>query len=71
MTLQRGFPLTPLLSYNPSNNSDTRNPVRPFLNPAFTGKAVLGKPDGWFNTNAFIAPPSAGGFYVQFGVKIL
>ncbi len=28
--LQAGFPFTPQLSYNPSNNGDTRNPVRPF-----------------------------------------
>ncbi len=63
VTLQSGFPLTPQLSYNPSNNGDTRNPVRPFLNPAFHGNAVLGKPSQWFNTNAFIAPPSASGFY--------
>jgi len=28
ITLQSGFPLTPQLSYNPSNNGDTRNPVR-------------------------------------------
>ncbi len=36
-TIQSGFPFTPQLSYNPSNNGDTRNPVRPFLNPNFTG----------------------------------
>ncbi|MBV9770444.1 MAG: carboxypeptidase regulatory-like domain-containing protein, partial [Bryobacterales bacterium] len=35
LTLQSGFPFTPQLSYNPSNNGDTRNPVRPFVNPAF------------------------------------
>ena len=33
--LQGGFPFTPQLSYNPSNNGDTRNPVRPFVNPEF------------------------------------
>ena len=31
VTLQAGFPLTPQLSYNPSNNGDTRNPVRSVL----------------------------------------
>jgi len=40
---QTGFPLTPQLSYNPANNGDTRNPVRPFLNPAFTGSIVTGE----------------------------
>ena len=29
VTVQSGFPFTPQLSYNPSNNGDTRNPVRP------------------------------------------
>ncbi len=67
ITLQSGFPLTPQLSYNPSNNGDTRNAVRPFVNPSFTGPVVLGKPDQWFNPAAFIAPPSASGFYGNAG----
>src|SRR6202012_4638125 len=41
--LQGGFPFTPQLSYNPSNTGDTRNPVRPFANPNFQGKAILCK----------------------------
>ena len=45
VTAQGGFPFSPQLSYNPSNNGDTRNPVRPFANPAFSGPLVLGKPD--------------------------
>jgi len=67
ITAQSGFPLTPQLSYNPSNNGDTRNPVRPFLNPAFMGSVVTGNPNQWFNANAFIAPPSIGGFYGNAG----
>lgn len=67
VTLQSGFPLTPQLSYNPSNNGDTRNPVRPFLNPNFTGSIVLGKPGQWFDPAAFVAPPSASGFYGNAG----
>jgi hypothetical protein len=67
VTLQSGFPLTPQLSYNPSNNGDTRNPVRPFVNPSFKGPVVLGKPSQWFNPAAFIAPPSASGFYGNAG----
>ncbi len=63
VTLQSGFPFTPQLSYNPANNGDSRNPVRPFLNPAFTGSVVTGNPNQWFNPNAFIAPPSNSGFY--------
>lgn len=67
VSLQSGFPFTPQLSYNPSNNGDSRNPVRPFLNPAFTGPVVLGNPNEWFNPNAFIAPPSNSGFYGNLG----
>jgi hypothetical protein len=63
VTAQSGFPFTPQLSYNPSNNGDTRNPVRPFLNPNFTGPVVLGKPGQWFNPAAFLAPPTNSGFY--------
>jgi hypothetical protein len=62
VTLQGGFPFTPQLSYNPANTGDTRNPVRPFLNPNFTGPVILGNPSQWFNPNAFIAPPSTIGF---------
>jgi hypothetical protein len=67
ITAQSGFPFTPQLSYNPSNNGDTRNPVRPFVNPNFNGPVILGKPSQWFNPAAFIAPPSAGGFYGNLG----
>jgi hypothetical protein len=67
ITAQTGFPFTPQLSYNPSNNGDTRNPVRPFLNPNFTGSVVTGNPNQWFNPNAFIAPPATGGFYGNVG----
>ena len=63
VTVQSGFPFTPQLSYNPSRNGDTKNPVRPFLNPAFTGPVVLGRPDEWFNPAAFIAQPNNSGFY--------
>jgi hypothetical protein len=67
VTAQSGFPFTPQLSYNPSNNGDTRNPVRPFLNPNFKGSVVLGNPNQWFNPAAFIAPPSISGFYGNVG----
>jgi hypothetical protein len=63
VVLQAGFPFTPQLSYNPSNNGDTRNPVRPFVNPNFQGSVILGKPSQWFNPNAFLAPPPNSGFY--------
>ncbi len=67
VTLQGGFPFTPQLSYNPSNTGDTRNPVRPFVNPAFSGPVILGNPNQWFNPNAFLAPPNSSGFYGNLG----
>ena len=79
ITLQDGFPFTPQLSYNPSNNGDTRNPVRPFVNSAFTGPVILGKQSQWFNPSAFLAPAFAtaadakanGGFYGNLGRNTL
>jgi hypothetical protein len=67
ITAQSGFPFTPQLSYNSSNSGDTRNPVRPFLNPNFTGPVIIGKPSQWFNPAAFIAPPSQSGFQGNVG----
>ena len=70
VTLQGGFPFSPQLSYNPSGNGDTRNPVRPFVNPNFSGPVILGKPAQWFNPNAFLAPtnvPANLGFYGNVG----
>ena len=74
VTLQGGFPFTPQLSYNPSNNGDTRNPVRPFRNPAFTGPVILGTPAKWFDPSAFLAPsntPANAGFYGNLGRNTL
>jgi len=55
-TLQSGFPFSPQLGYNPSGNGDTRNPVRPQLNPDFNGKLYTRTPAQWFNPDAFLAP---------------
>ena len=57
-TTRSGFPFTPQLSFNPSNNGDTRNSVRPSYNPAFSGPIILGGPNRYFNPNAFIVPPN-------------
>jgi hypothetical protein len=64
-TLQTGFPFTPQLGFNPSNDGDTRNPVRPSWNPAFQGDVITGSPNQYFNPNAFIVP--AGGTYGNVG----
>jgi hypothetical protein len=74
VTLQGGFPFTPQLSYNPSGNGDTRNPVRPFINPNFFGPIILGKLSKWFNPDAFLAPPNTAtniGFYGNVGRNTL
>jgi Carboxypeptidase regulatory-like domain len=68
-TMQSGLPFTPQLSYNPSNDGDTRNPVRPSWNPNFTGPVVLGGPDEYFNPDAFIQP--LPGTYGNVGRNIL
>ncbi|HEY1948225.1 MAG TPA: carboxypeptidase regulatory-like domain-containing protein [Bryobacteraceae bacterium] len=67
VTLQSGFPFTPQLSYNPSNTGDTRNPVRPYVNPNFSGPVILGSPNQWFNPAAFLQPPNNSGFYGDLG----
>ena len=67
VTLQGGFPFTPQLSYNPTNSGDSRNPVRPFVNPAFSGPVILGNPNQWFNPAAFLAPPNNSGFAGNLG----
>ncbi len=68
VTVQSGFPYTPQLSYNPSNNGDTKNPVRPFVNPnPAPAPVIAGEPPRWFNPNDFIAPPATSGFYGNLG----
>ena len=57
-SLQSGFPFTPQLGYNPTNNGDSRNPIRPSWNPAFSGPVILGSPNQYFNPNAFVTPAS-------------
>jgi hypothetical protein len=70
VTIQGGFPFSPQLSYNPSNNGDTRNPVRPFVNPDFHGAVIIGHADKWFDPSAFLAPANTAanaGFYGNVG----
>jgi len=69
VTLQSGLPFTPQLSYNPSNDGDTRNPVRPSWNPNFNGKVILGGPNEYFSPLAFIQP--LAGTYGNVGRNIL
>jgi hypothetical protein len=69
VTLQSGLPFTPQLSYNPSNDGDTRNPVRPSWNPDFSGPVILGGPDSYFDPHAFVQP--LPGTYGNVGRNIL
>ena len=59
-TARSGFPFTPELSFNPSNNGNTQNPVRPSWNPAFSGPVIAGSPNQWFNANAFVVGLAGG-----------
>jgi hypothetical protein len=68
-TLQSGLPFTPQLGFNPANNGDSRNPIRPSWNPAFSGPIILGAPNQYFNPNAFILPPA--GTYGNVGRDVL
>jgi len=68
-TILSGLPFTPQLSYNPSNDGDTRNPVRPSVNPNFSGQIVQGGPTAYFNPSAFLQP--LPGTYGNAGRNIL
>jgi hypothetical protein len=59
--LQTGFPFSPQLGYNPTGSGDSRNPVRPDVNPAFSGSLYIHgstakRAAQFFNPNAFSAP---------------
>ena len=68
-TLQSGFPFTPQLGFNPTNNGDSRNPIRPSWNPAFGGPVIRGGPNLYYNPAAFVVPPA--GTYGGAGRNVL
>ncbi|HWB31969.1 MAG TPA: carboxypeptidase-like regulatory domain-containing protein [Acidobacteriaceae bacterium] len=60
-TFQSGFPFSPQLGYNPTGSGDSRNPVRPDVNRAFTGTlyssgSTAQRAAQYFNPAAFSAP---------------
>jgi hypothetical protein len=61
LTAQSGFPFTPQAGSNRTGNGDSFNPDVVNVNPAFTGKVILGKPNRWYDPNAFLLP-AAGTF---------
>jgi hypothetical protein len=65
LSLQTGFPFTPQLGFNPTNNGDTRNPIRPSINPNFSGRVIVGKVGEYFDPQAFVLP--APGTYGNLG----
>ncbi|HLH38004.1 MAG TPA: carboxypeptidase-like regulatory domain-containing protein [Bryobacteraceae bacterium] len=65
VTMLSGFPMTPQVGSNRSGDGDTRNPDRPNLNPSFSGPIIKGKPNQWFDPNAFLLP--APGTYGNVG----
>jgi hypothetical protein len=69
ITVQSGFPFTPLVGFNQSGNGDSRAPDRVSVNPNFSGPMTLGKPGRWYDPNAFLLPPP--GTYGNAGRDIL
>jgi hypothetical protein len=62
--LQSGFAFSPQLGYNPTASGDPRNPVRPDVNPNFTGRlythgTTAQRVAEYFNPTAF-SPPAYG-----------
>ncbi len=60
-SLLTGFPFSPQLGYNPTGSGDSRNPVRPNINPNFTASVythgtTAQRVTQYFNPNAFSAP---------------
>ena len=60
ISLQTGLPFSPQLGYNPTGSGDTRNPVRPDVNPNFKGSlythgSTAQKVAQYFNPSAFLA----------------
>jgi hypothetical protein len=68
-TVQSGLPFSPQLGFNPTNDGNTRNPIRPSWNPAFTGNVILGGPNEYYDPNAFAVP--LNGTYGNVGRDIL
>lgn len=68
-TVQTGLPFSPQLGFNPANDGDSRNPIRPSWNPAFSGNVILGGPNKYYDPNAFIVP--LNGTYGNVGRDVL
>lgn len=69
LTMQTGYPFTPLVGSNQSNNGDSRNPDRMSINSNFSGPVITGTTAQWFNPAAFVLPQA--GTYGNAGRDIL
>ena len=56
LSAQSGFPFTPLVGSNQSQNGDSRAPDRASVNPNFNGSPITGMQTQWFNPSAFVLP---------------
>jgi hypothetical protein len=56
ITVQGGFPVTPVIGFNNSGTGDTNITDVPNWNPNFKGSVVLGSVDHWFDPKAFTLP---------------
>jgi hypothetical protein len=61
VSLTNGLPFSPQLGYNPTGSGDSRNPIRPDVNPSFIGQiyahgSTAQRAAQYFNPNAFSAP---------------
>ena len=59
--IQTGFPFSPQLGYNPTGSGDTRNPIRPNVNPSFQGSiyssgSTASRVNQFFSPGAFLPP---------------
>ena len=70
VTVQSGFPFTPLLGFNQSRNGDTRFPDRPdWKEGADRANVILGTPERWFDPTVFSLP--LAGTYGNVGRNVL
>jgi hypothetical protein len=69
LTFASGNPFTPLISFNRSrsgvSNSSLFRVDRPNLKPGFSNNPRIGRPDLWYDPNAFELPPA--GFFGNLG----
>jgi hypothetical protein len=57
LSVQGGFPFTPLAGSNTSGTGDPSQSDVPNWNPDFKGPAILGTPDQWYDPRAFRLAP--------------